>query len=117
MERERVGSGSNAGVRGETYDVRMTDGVKEKYRFRCRGDEPLLSGIRRLSCEEIPRGCAGGGCGVCKVAIKSGEVSVFKPMSRAHVTEEEIARKVVLACCVNPRSDLEICPAGNGRYR
>jgi ferredoxin len=90
------------------YDIRLTDGVTEKYRFSCREDEPLLAGIRRVFCKEIPRGCSGGGCGVCKVVVKSGKINVFKPMSREHVTEEEIARKVVLACCTNPRSDLEI---------
>jgi ferredoxin len=40
--------------------------------------------------------------------VRKGKISAFKPMSRAHVTEEEIAHNVVLACCVNPRSDLEI---------
>jgi ferredoxin len=90
------------------YEVRITDGIRENYRFSCRGDEPLLYGIRRLLCREMPQGCAGGGCGICKVIIRSGDVSAFKPMSRAHVTEEELSRKVVLACCVNPRSDLEI---------
>jgi ferredoxin len=64
----------------------------------------------------MPRGCAGGGCGVCKVVVKRGEIHVFKPMSKAHVTEEEVAQKVVLACCVNPRSDLEISLANAGRY-
>jgi ferredoxin len=98
----------SAAMRRADYDIRLTDGLIEKYRFSCRGDEPLLAGIRRLFCEEIPRGCAGGGCGICKVVVKRGEIDVFKPMSTAHVTEDEITQNVVLACCVNPRSDLEI---------
>jgi ferredoxin len=92
----------------KVYDVRMTGGAKGNYRFGCRADEPLVAGIRRAFCEEMPRGCSGGGCGVCKIVVNSGDVRAFKPMSRAHVSEDEITRNVVLACCVNPRSDLVI---------
>jgi ferredoxin len=95
-------------MNGSAYEIRITEGAAEKYRFACRGDEPLLNGIRRAFCAEIPRGCSGGGCGVCKVVVKRGEYFRFKPMSRAHVTEDEIARKVALACCIRPRSDMEI---------
>ncbi|MDR3225655.1 MAG: 2Fe-2S iron-sulfur cluster binding domain-containing protein [Clostridiales Family XIII bacterium] len=95
------------------YEIRITDGRVEKYHFACRGDEPLLNGIRRTLCTEIPRGCSGGGCGICKVVIRRGEAAAFKPMSREHITREELAENVMLACCVNPRSDMEIafyCP-------
>jgi ferredoxin len=103
---------------GRAYEIRITDGRKEKYRFACRGDEPLLNGIRRAFCTEIPRGCSGGGCGICKVVIKRGEAVPFKPMSREHITIEELAQNIMLACCVNPRSDMEIafyCPASDRR--
>jgi ferredoxin len=97
-----------AGIREATYDIRLSCGLVKNYHFHCREDEPLLAGMRRVGCEAMPRGCAGGGCGICKVVVNSGEVSAFKPMSREHVTEYELAHNVVLACCVNPRSDLEI---------
>lgn len=41
--------------------------------FRCREDESLLLGMERLGKRGIPVGCRGGGCGVCKVRIESGE--------------------------------------------
>jgi len=90
------------------YEIKITDGWEELYHFACRGDEPLLNGIRRTLCTEIPRGCSGGGCGICKVVIKRGEAAPFKPMSREHITKEELAQNVMLACCINPRSDMEI---------
>jgi ferredoxin len=90
------------------YWVRMTDGAREVCRFRCRSDEPLIDGIRLAAGGEMPRGCSGGGCGVCKIIVRRGLVSAFKPMSREHITEEELSRNVALACCVYPRSDLDI---------
>jgi ferredoxin len=92
----------------QVYEIKITDGWEELYHFACRADEPLLHGIRRTLCTEIPRGCSGGGCGICKVVVKSGEATPFKPMSREHITKEELAQNVMLACCINPRSDMEI---------
>lgn len=77
--------------------------------------EPLLcaDGQTLLGCMETrPRrsltvGCKGGGCGVCKVEIVSGQYHTRR-MSRAHVSAEDEAEGVALACRVLPMSDLSI---------
>ena len=51
-------------------------------------------------------GCYGGGCGVCKAQVISGDYIAYKPMSAAHVSEEEKKEGIILLCCIQPRSDL-----------
>lgn len=75
--------------------------------FRCREDETLLSGMERLGKQGIPVGCRGGGCGVCKVRLEGGECSK-RVMSRDHVSAEEEANGIVLACRVKPLSDIRL---------
>ncbi len=75
--------------------------------FRCRADETLLSGMERLGKRGIPVGCRGGGCGVCKVQLEAGECSK-RVMSRDHVSAEEEANGIVLACRVKPLSDIRL---------
>ena len=57
----------------------------------------------------IPVGCRGGGCGVCRVRVLSGEYAT-KRMSRAHVSEADEAEGVVLACRLLPASDIVVVP-------
>lgn len=76
--------------------------------FLCRSDEPLFAAMRRVGF--FKGGCCGGGCGICKVRIISGEV-FLGAMSREHVTPEEEADGYILACRARLKSDaiLEIC--------
>ncbi|WP_043290482.1 2Fe-2S iron-sulfur cluster binding domain-containing protein [Pseudoxanthomonas spadix] len=76
--------------------------------YRCSADETLLQGMARLGRKGIPAGCLNGGCGVCKVAIRSGKVNKTGPMSRVHVNEQEEAQGIVLACRVAPASAIEV---------
>ena len=55
----------------------------------------------------LPVGCRRGGCGVCRVRVREGNFT-RDPMSRAHVSAEEEAGGVVLACCIYPRSELSL---------
>jgi ferredoxin len=55
----------------------------------------------------LPVGCRRGGCGVCRMRVLNGEYR-REPMSRAHVTDQDEAEGVVLACCVFPLSDLTL---------
>lgn len=73
----------------------------------CQEDNTVLSAMEQLGRKGIPVGCRGGGCGVCKVRITSGDF-ITKKMSREHVSEDEEARGVVLACRLFPRSDLKL---------
>jgi ferredoxin len=56
----------------------------------------------------IKNGCCGGGCGICRMQIVSGEWEAFKPMSSAHVSEADLKQGIALLCCVQPRSDMLI---------
>jgi ferredoxin len=83
--------------------------------YQCGDGETLLQGMARIGRKCIPVGCLNGGCGVCKVAIHKGTVHKSGCMSRAHISEEEEARGVVLACRVVPDSELAIEVVGKMR--
>lgn len=76
-------------------------------RFACREDESLLHGMSRTGRKGIPIGCRGGGCGVCRVRIQTGEY-LARPMSSAHISAEARQAGEVLACRVFPRCDLQV---------
>jgi phenol hydroxylase P5 protein len=54
-------------------------------------------------------GCRSGGCGVCRVEVLSGTYTA-KKMSKAHVTEDDLERNIVLSCRIFPTSDLVVRP-------
>ena len=81
--------------------------------FRCRDDENVLVGMRYHGADGIQVGCRGGGCGVCKVRVLSGEVEHIGPVSRAHVSEQEQAMGCTLACRATPKTDLELVVMGS----
>lgn len=86
------------------WQIQIADTTED---YLCGPEEHLLKGMLRLGRKGIPSGCHGGGCGVCKVLILSGEVET-RVMSRAHVTEQEQAEGYALACRCFPRSDLHL---------
>jgi ferredoxin len=75
--------------------------------YRCAETRSLLEGMEALGREGIPVGCRNGGCGVCKVEIRSGSYA-RRVMSREHVTEEDEVAGRVLACRVKPTSDIRL---------
>lgn len=105
-----------------TYEVRIED-TGETY--RCASGESLLHGMARLGKRGIPLGCQGGGCGVCRIQVVTGEIRA-KAMSRAHVTAADEAERCLLACRVFPESDVavrvvgklnkNICRPGDGSF-
>ena len=56
---------------------------------------------------KLPVGCRRGGCGICRVRVTGGQYRA-DVMSRAHVSAEDEARGLVLACCIYPLSDLSL---------
>ena len=74
--------------------------------FPCGEGSFVLEGMKRAGCGPVHYGCFGGGCGVCKMRIVSGDYQILKKMSRAHISEEEESNGIVLLCCVKPRGDL-----------
>ena len=84
----------------------------DEQQFDCGDDQNLLQGMRSYRfgmpmLEAIPVGCRGGGCGICRIRVLSGDFDTEK-MSRKHVTEQEQADGMALACRVYPRSDLNV---------
>lgn len=91
------------------HAIRLVDTNED---FLCSEDQHLLQGMQTFRMgmkmlDTIPVGCRGGGCGVCRIKVIEGEYE-SKKMSRKHVTEEEQAGGVVLACRVYPRSELRV---------
>lgn len=76
--------------------------------YLCRENETVLQGMLRLGCKGIPVGCLGGGCGVCKIKVRQGEIRKLGSMSRAHISAEEEEQKIYLACRVSPVKALEM---------
>ena len=82
--------------------------VQNDTSFTCSSEESLLQGMTKIGKKGIPVGCLNGGCGVCKIIIHSGDVKKSGPMSRAHISEQDEAQGVVLACRVTPLSDIQL---------
>ena len=55
----------------------------------------------------LPVGCRRGGCGICRVRVTEGSYRTTA-MSRAHVSPEEEAEGIVLACAIYPLGDLSL---------
>lgn len=77
--------------------------------FTCPDTTNVLVGMRDGGPDGVQVGCRGGGCGVCRVEVLEGTY-LAKKMSKAHVTEDDLARNIVLACRITATSDLVIRP-------
>ncbi|MDQ0505828.1 2Fe-2S iron-sulfur cluster-binding protein [Xanthobacter agilis] len=55
----------------------------------------------------LPVGCRRGGCGVCRVRVTGGNYRSDR-LSRAHVSEQDEAEGLTLACCIYPLSPLSL---------
>lgn len=75
--------------------------------FYCNDNDSILTGLMKAGSRGIPVGCRGGGCGVCKVRIHSGDY-VTQKMATCHVSDEDRREGYVLACKAFPRSDIEL---------
>ncbi|MDR1766167.1 MAG: 2Fe-2S iron-sulfur cluster binding domain-containing protein [Lachnospiraceae bacterium] len=76
--------------------------------FPCKEDEFVMGAMLHAGKGPVRYGCCGGGCGICKMRVVSGDYEVVKPMSRAHISEAQEADGLVLTCCVKPRGDLTL---------
>jgi ferredoxin len=80
--------------------------------YLCAESETLLQAMARIGRKGIPAGCLNGGCGVCKISVRAGHVRRVGPMSRAHVSIDEEANGVCLACRVAPDGAVEVDVVG-----
>ena len=76
-------------------------------RFECLPGETVLRAAERQALRALPIGCRGGGCGVCRIRVLRGDVITGR-MSRAHISEADLANGVALACRTIPQESLEI---------
>jgi len=80
--------------------------------FFCPEGLSILIAMEKAGLAVVPVGCRGGGCGVCKIAITSGDFTRGK-MSKAHISEEDRkSDSVSLACRTYPLSSIIIKPLG-----
>ena len=56
----------------------------------------------------IPTGCQQGGCGMCKVKVLDGQYAQELVRSHDALSNEELDNEYALACCMTPKSNLEI---------
>ena len=75
--------------------------------FHCNEQQSLLHGVESQRIKAVQIGCRGGGCGVCKVRVLSGDYS-SKKMSRKHVSADELNQGLWLSCRIFPLSDMVI---------
>ncbi len=85
--------------------------------FPCAAEQNVLAAMERLGRRDIPVGCRGGGCGICRVRVVAGGNYRTLKMSRAQVSTDDEAAGICLACKLIPLGDLEIEPLGVLRHR
>jgi ferredoxin len=96
----------------DTYTIRlMPIGAV----LSCTREETVLSAILR-SGARVYFGCMGGGCGVCKMRLISGQLDCGR-YSVAVLSEEEKQEGFFLSCQAKPLSDLAIQLTEANRYR
>lgn len=76
--------------------------------FRARDDLTVLEAMEGTGRHCITVGCRFGGCGVCRIEVIAGSWTVARPMSRAHVSEQDERAGRVLACRIRATGDLRI---------
>lgn len=85
------------------YLIRVLETKKE---FLCEENTVVLEAMKRSGTGPVLYGCFGGGCGVCRMKVLSGDYEIVQKMSRVHISD--LKEHIVLICCIVPRSDLVI---------
>ena len=85
----------------------VIDVIDTEVSFECAEGEVVLAAMAKTGKKGIPKGCFGGGCGICRIRVVEGDYTTGK-MSRAHVSEQEQAEGFALACKCFPQGDLEV---------
>jgi len=79
----------------------------QSFEYICRPDQTPLRAARDEFIP-FPTGCQRGGCDMCKVKVVNGEYDQELVRSLEALSEEELVNGFALACCMTPKSDLEI---------
>lgn len=78
--------------------------------FACRSDQTVIEAMHARGRTDLRYACRGGGCGACRVSVRSGEYALL-PMSEGCVTRAQRQEGIALACRIKPRGDLTLIPA------
>jgi ferredoxin len=81
----------------------LPDGVQ----VVARGDETLLRALARAGLR-YRVGCRRGGCGICKVQLKLGEVRYERPIADSVLSDDERVEGICLSCRAVPITDIVI---------
>ncbi|MEC1721565.1 2Fe-2S iron-sulfur cluster-binding protein [Schinkia azotoformans] len=79
----------------------------QEYEYQCGPDQTPLKAARN-NFIPFPTGCQRGGCGMCKVKVLDGEYEHDLVRSHEYLPDEELNNRFALACCMTPKSNLEI---------
>lgn len=85
--------------------------------FSCSAGQNVLAAMERLGRRDIPVGCRGGGCGVCRVQVIGRPRYRTLKMSRAQVSIGDAAQGICLACKLIPEQDLTLKMLGTMQRR
>lgn len=80
---------------------------EEQKSFICSKSQTIMQAAIAQGNKSIDRGCLGGGCGMCKVRVVSGEYELGRSSIQA-LPPEEREQGYVLACKTVPKSDLTL---------
>ena len=70
-------------------------------------DETLLRALARAGLR-YRVGCKRGGCGICKVQLKLGEVSYERPIAESVLSDDERVEGICLSCRAVPLTNIVI---------
>jgi CDP-4-dehydro-6-deoxyglucose reductase len=85
-----------------TSEVYLAD--SDKHFDVAEGESVLAAGLRQHFA--LPFGCQSGGCGSCRVRLRSGEVDY--PFPPPALSPEEVEAGYILMCLARPRGDLTV---------
>jgi CDP-4-dehydro-6-deoxyglucose reductase len=88
------------------YKVKVANGQTNSREFICKEKQSILDAARSQGVV-IQYACKGGGCGLCKIKVESGEFEIGKS-SKAVLPDSERELHYVLACKAYAKSDLEV---------
>ncbi|MED4225570.1 2Fe-2S iron-sulfur cluster binding domain-containing protein [Neobacillus cucumis] len=79
----------------------------QQFEYSCAPDQTPLSAARDHFIP-FPTGCQRGGCGMCKVKVLDGEYNHELTRSHECLSDQELNNQFALACCMTPKSNLDI---------
>lgn len=79
----------------------------QEFEYHCGPNQSPLKAARD-NFIPFPTGCQRGGCGMCKVKVVDGEYEHELVRSHEYLPDEELNNRFALACCMTPKSNLEI---------